>query len=450
MIILGVNISNLKQQAWDNRKMIIILIVLFLLAMSVRSTIVRYEGNYLFEPDAYYHARLIQEVVQQGYVNEIDPNVYYAVEGGKAHQPPSLYHYINAGIYNIFTLGNYDKESLAFSVQFLPIIFGALISIAMYFLGKEVFKSKKLGIIAGFLTAVSPAFAYRTMAGAQGDNSLGFLWMVIGFVFIIKALKTDTLNKTDLINTLIAGIFFAIMVFTWRMNLLIPAVLIPSIGFILLYKAYKAKSGSIQKSALTNIIIKSGISLAIYTIASYAYGENWINSALSSANSVLEIGTTPILILGVIGAIILIGISFWLQNSKEEYKQYGLYLTVIGLYIGLFALLFMFATVPDAFYGADGRTGIGSLVGEESVGVNSFAIKYNVLIILPFVGLFVLPLGMLLLKRKDMHLQIILWFWALVTLFMAWYKLKFTFVFGLGLVMGSLLLFDILFKVLKK
>jgi asparagine N-glycosylation enzyme membrane subunit Stt3 len=447
--ILDFNASEIKTKIWENRKMIFILIVLFLFAMSIRSNIVRYERNYLFEPDAYYHARLIQDVVTLGHVPELDTDVYYQL-GGMTHQPPSLYHYINAWTYNIITLGQYDKESLAFSVQFLPIIFGALISLVMYFLGKEVFKSKKLGIIAGFLTAISPAFAYRTMAGAQGDNSLGFLWMVIGFVFLIKALKSDSLNKTDLINSLVAGIFFALMVFTWRMNLLIPVVLIPAIFVILLYQSKFAKKSALQKSLIINTIIKSGIALGVYTIASYIYGENWIASAIGSVNSIIPLGITPLFILSILSVLVVIGLSLFLQNSKKEIKDYGFYIALIVLILGLIAMIYVFATVPDLFYGNGGRTDIGSLVGEESVGVNSFGIKYNALLILPFVGLFMLPLGMYLFKRKDLQLQIILWFWTLATLMMAWYKLKFTFVFGLGLVMGSLIAFDFFFKVLKK
>ena len=447
---LDFNASEIKTKVWENRKMIFILIVLFLFAMSIRSNIVRYEGNYLFEPDAYYHARLIEELAEQGYINEIDPNVYYAEEGGRPHQPPSLYHYINVWIYNIISLGQYSKEGLAASVQFLPIIFGALISIGMYFLGRDVFKSKKLGIIAGFLTAITPAFAYRTMAGAQGDNSLGFLWMVIGFVFLIRALQSDKLEKTDLVNSAIAGIFFALMVFTWRMNLLIPVVLIPSLFVILLYQSKFAKKSSVQKSLIINTLIKSVIALGIYTIASLVYGENWIMGAVGNVSSIIKFSPELVLLFSIIGTLIVIGLSLFLQNSKKEIKDYGFYISIIILALGLIAMIYMFATIPDLFYGTEGRTGIASLVGEESVGLASFGIKYDALIILPFVGLFMLPLGMILFKRKDLHLQIILWFWTLATLMMAWYKLKFTFVFGLGLVMGALIAFDFFFKLLKK
>ncbi len=444
---MNFDINNIKKQVWDNKKIIVLLIVLFLFAMAIRSNIVRYEGNYLFEPDAYYHARLVQEIVQQGFVSPIDPNVYYQVPGGVAAQSPSLYHYISAFLYTIISFGIYNKELLAFSVQFFPIIFGALIAIGMYFLGKEIFNNKKIGLITAFLTAVTPAFVYRTMAGAQGDNSLGFLWMVIGFLFFIRAIKSKELEKTELINSVIAGIFFALMVFTWRMNLLIPVILLPSAAFMLLWICGNAEKKKLFKSEPFYFIVKVAIPMLIFTIASYAYGENWINSAGAFARNLVgspEVG----IIIGVIGLIVFLVVSFLFYFSKEDTKKLAGTLAIIGLYLGLMAMLFLFVTEPDFFYPT--RDGIGSMVGEESVGVLSFGAKYNSLIVFPIIALFAMPIGLYFFKRKDIHLQILFWFWTIITLFMAFYKLKFTFVFGLGLVAGAAIACYLIIELVKK
>jgi len=449
VIFLNANIKEIKKKVYDNRKMILVLIVLFLFAMSIRSNIVRFEGNYLFEPDAYYHARLVEELAQQGYINNIDPNVYYQLPNGAVSAPPSLYHYLSWFLYEIVALGAFNKELLAFTVQFFPVIFGALISIGMYFLGKEIFDSKKIGLIAGFLTAVTPAFAYRTMAGAQGDNSMGFLWMVIGLVFFVRALKTDTRTKKDLINAVLAGIFFSLMAIGWSLHLLIPVVLIPSIAIILLYKTYDSKKKPLKDSAVLNIIIKSAIALGIYTIISFIYGSDWITAATNVLVEVLNVDGFFALLIGVIGVIAFIALAFYLQSLDKSGRKMGLYLAIALLYIGLLLVAFMFVIVPDFFYNS-GRTSIISMVGEESLGITSFGIKYNVLLILPIIGLVLFPFGLFLLKRKDIHLQVLLWFGTLVTLFMAYYKLKFTFVFGLGLVMGALLAVDFFFKLLEK
>ncbi len=437
------NFEKLKNKVIENKIIIIFLIAIFLLAIGLRADLVRHEGNYLFEPDAFYHARLIQEIVQQGHISPIDPNVYYQ-EGGMTHQPPSLYHYVNAAFYHLISFGRFDKELLSWTVQILPIIFGALISIAIYFFAKESFNDKKIGVVAAFLTAVSPAFAYRTMAGAQGDNSLGFLWMIMGFLFFVKSIKSNTLERIDLVNAVLAGLFFATMVFTWRMNLLIPFVLIPTIIFILLYQSTISKKG--EEMVVWFTTIKSTIALVIYSLASFLYKENWIGSLLSNINSVIKIGEFNVLILLIFGIIASLITIYFINKSKNETKDIGKFLIITFLFFGLIITPIVFVMLPDFVE----RNSIGALVGEESLGHNSFGMKYNSLIILPIIGLIVFPITLLLLKRKDLHLQFIFWFWTIITLVMAWYKLKFTFVFGLGLVMGALLLFYFVFEVLKK
>ncbi|MDD3083578.1 MAG: STT3 domain-containing protein [Candidatus ainarchaeum sp.] len=451
------NFEEIKKSVWNNKETIFLLIIIFLLAISIRSNLVRFEGNYLFEPDAYYHARLTQELITQGYVGEIDPNVYYFVEGGMPQSTAELQHYLMAALYFVLSLGFYNKELIAFAVQIAPILFGAIISVGMYFLAKEIFNSKKVGLVTGFLAAIGPAFAYRTMAGAEGNDSLAFVWMVIGFVFLIRAIKTKSLDKNDLINTSLSGIFFGLMAITWRANILIPLILIPSSIFMMMYISGTSKKEKITKSEPFNFITKIFVSLGIYTIISTAYSffsigytEVWFLSLTRSISNVTKINLEITLLIGIITTIVFIGLCFFFYNSKKEIKSLAPTITIILLYVGLIAMLMFFAIEPDFFYSGEGRQSISSLVGEESLGNKSFGIKYNSLIVLPIIALFVFPITLYFFKREDSHTQILLWFWTIITLFMAWYKLKFTFIFGLGLIAGAAITCYIIFELLKK
>jgi asparagine N-glycosylation enzyme membrane subunit Stt3 len=451
--VIFLDFDEVKQKVLDNKKMIFILLVLFIFAVGIRSNIARYEGNYLFEPDAYYHARTTQYLVTDGVVPEIDPQAYYQEEqGGSTSEKTSFYWILSAWIYTIVSLGmGFNKELFAFTIQFFPAIFGALISVGMYFLGKEIFNDKKIGLITGFAAAVTPAFAYRTMAGAQGNNSLGFLWMVIGFIFLVRAIKHGKLGKEEWINIILSGVFFAVMVFSWRMHILIPAILLPSAAFILLQLSSKPKkhNENITKSEPFNFIIKIFVSLGIYTVASIIYGEAWLTDIIFYASKF--VGSNELaLILGVISVLVFIALSFLIYNSSKDTKKIAQYLVIIGLFAGLFALLFMFTTVPDFFYGEDGRTQLSSMVGEENTGKQFFGTKYNSLILFPWIALFMLPIGLYFFRKKESHPQIIFWFWTIITLFMAWYKLKFTFVFGLGIVTGVAITAYLVFELLKK
>ena len=452
-------VSNIGQTLFDNRVIIILLIAIFLIAVGVRSDLMKYPGNYLFEPDASYHARMILNLTREGSVPNPDNLNYYQVEGGVGNQAPSVYWYLSAVFYAIIAIGQpFSKDLLLWSVKFFPAIFGALIAIAMYFLAKIVFNSKKVALITAFVTAVTPAFVYRTMSGAQGDNSLGFLWMVIGFYFFVKAVKTKTLTKKDIINALLAGIFFLIMSMTWRMYILIPAILIPYILFSLIYiAAYSTKKENTKHNEVLIFAAKIALSLGVFSIlfliGGFTFSQDpvfWLFSVANYATSFIPLEAGLITILLVVGGIVFTALAYYISNLDQETKKLVGTATILGLYLIFFALIAMFLTQPDIFYdNGEGRNSIGSMVGEESVGNSFFGTKYNSLIVLPWLALILLPIGLFLLKKEDLHPSVLMWVWVIVTLLMAWYKLKFTFVFGLGIAAGASIVAFAVFEMLK-
>jgi dolichyl-diphosphooligosaccharide--protein glycosyltransferase len=449
--------ENITQTIWDNRVIIIFLIAIFLLAVAVRSDLMKYPGNYLFEPDASYHARMILDLVRDGQVPNPDNLNYYQVIEGVGNQAPSVYWYLSAILYGIVALGQpFSKDLLLFTVKFFPAIFGALIAIAMYFLAKLVFNSKKVAIVTAFVTAITPAFVYRTMSGAQGDNSLGFLWMVLGFYFFVKAVKTRTLNKNDIINALLAGLMFLIMSMTWRMYILIPAILIPYILFTLIYIACNTskKEDFMHNEVIyftAKVLLSLGLFSVLFLLGGHAFSQDpvfWLFSVATYAASIVPLDAELITILLLIGGIGFTAIAYFISNLSSESKKIVWTILIIGLYLSLFAIIALFLTQPDIM--VKDRTTISSMVGEESVGNQFFGSKYNALIILPWIGLLLLPLGLLMLKKENLHTSVLFWSWVILTLFMAWYKLKYTFVFGLGLAAGAGIVAFMLFEMLKK
>lgn len=442
--------QNIVQKVWDNRVIILLLIAIFLIAFGIRGHLLRYE--YLFEFDAFYHARIVEDLVKQGFVSNPDPLAYYQ-QGGALAAPVSLYHVTSTILYKIISFGQpFNKDFFMWSIQFFPVFFGALICLIIYFLGKEVFNSKKIGLITAFIAAVTPAFAYRTMAGAQGDNAFGFLWMVIGFVFFIRAVKTNGLKRNDLINASLGGIFFGMMAMSWSMYLLIPLIVIAySLFAVVLIASRETHEHHDHKNLLENhaliFSIKVLISMVIFHIITYAYGEDWIKDALGYVGSAINLDSTIILLLVLIAAVIAIVASvFFISKMSNENKKMFSILAILALYAGFFIIIFMFITVPDLMQ----RTTVASLVGEESVGNQFFGTKYNVLILFPYIALLLCPLGLWFFKKHDSHTQLLLFFWVLLTLFMAWYKLKFTFVFGLAIAPAAAIVAHLIFEGLKK
>jgi len=447
MMRLKMNKEEIMSKIWERRAIIVLLIAIFLIALGIRGHLLRYE--YLFEFDAFYHARLIQDIIQFGHVQSPDPLVYYEM-GGALPQKTTLYHFVSAAFYNILAFGQpFNKELLMWSIRIFSVIAGALIAILMYFLAKETFNSKKVGIITAFVTAVCPAFAYRTMAGAQGDNSFGFVWMVLGFFFFIKAVKTNTLEKKDLINIALGGIFFGLMVITWGMFILIPLILVVYVPFALLLIASKQEHNEIElrKNHAFVFFIKFVIALAILHIFDFFYGGRWIEEAFTWMGRPLHLDylvTAGITFAGII-AVALISI-FYVSHQKKEIKSLVGIAAIVLLYVSLMAILVVFITLPDMH----DRTAISSMVGEESNGNQFFGTKYNALIVFPWIALAFFPLSIWLFKKQDSHTGIIFFVWTIITLFMAWYTLKFTFAFGLGIAIATAITSFLIFEVIKK
>ena len=450
-------ISSLGQTLFDNRVIIILLIAIFLIAVGVRSDLMKYPGNYLFEPDASYHARMIQELVETGQVSQFDPQNYY--QSPVESQSYTVYWFVSAWIYQVMAMGQpFNKDLLLFTIKFFPAIFGALISIILYFLTKLIFNSKKVALITAFVAAVTPAFVYRTMSGAQGDNSFGFLWMVIGFYFLIKAVKSKHLKKEEIINALLAGVFFGLMSITWQMYILIPAIVIPYALAALILIATKTQH--VEKDLLKNEVIgfaiKVVLSFAMMTVVFFIGGNIfnkgatlWLFSLANYIGGAAHIDSLLIVGLILIGGLILTIISYYISIQNHETKKLFGTILILGLYLIFFALIALFLTQPDIFYAGEGRTSINSMVGEESVGNAFFGSKYNALIVFPWAALILLPLGLFLFKKEDLHPGILFWTWIIVTLFMAWYKLKFTFVFGLAIAPAAAIVAFMIFEMLK-
>jgi dolichyl-diphosphooligosaccharide--protein glycosyltransferase len=396
---------------------------------------------------------MVAQTIQYGAPLDPDPYSYYQLGG--AHPPRyTLLWGVTAGIYSLLSLGQpFNKDLLFMLVKFLPAFFGALIAVASYWLGKEAF-GKKVGLLLAFAVAVTPAFVYRQMAGFFEEDSFGFLWMIIGFVFLIRAVKSAKLERIDIQNAALAGVFFGVMAITWEMYLLIPLILAAYFVFGVLLLASNEES---TRKEVINFIIKMAIAWAIFAIISLIAGANWLQSISALLGSFLESTLNPFLTLGIMLVLFAISsiIAIFFSNKKSDTKKYFSYIVLALIIISLIAMAAMFLSINDT---AD-RTRVASMVGEESTGKQFFGTKYNSLILFTvlkigdfplFTGLLLFPIFLYLYRKRESHIYLIFFFWIAITLFMAWYKLKFTYTFGLGVALGAGFFCFALFELLKK
>lgn len=90
-----------------------------------------------------------------------------------------------------------------------PAVLGALASVVMYFIGREMF-GKKAGLFAAFFLAASPAFITRTSAGFFEKEPIAGLFTLLSITFFIFAFKKDSWRYG-----ILSGLSLAIVSGTW-------------------------------------------------------------------------------------------------------------------------------------------------------------------------------------------------------------------------------------------
>lgn len=358
----------------SHKKEILFVFLIFLLAFGIRGHLMIYELMFGF--DSYFHARIAEDVAQTLDVSQYEKLGYYHLgEGTPALKVTSMFFwYFTAIIFNIFTLfGPLTREAWIFAVKLFPALFGALISVAMYFLGREAY-SKKAGVAMALFAAVVPSFVYRTMAGFFEEDALGFLWFVVGLIFFVRAIKKAEFNSETIKNAIIASFFFILMALTWELFLLVPIVLVGWLVLTLILLWFRKESNS----NIINLTKTFAIVFIIFAVfATLGTGPQWIDSTTSYVTRYLPISGENI----------------------------------------------------DRISGGEEGV-IGASVGEEQLGFNFWGNKYSALIVFPVLALLVF-IPYRLLRKKNDYVTLLFFTWILVTMFMAYIKLKFTFVFGL-------------------
>jgi len=390
--------NKIKNFFSKNWAIILIISLIFILGLGIRAHILRYD--YMFEFDPYWHLRATGYVVQ-GNLPANDPLGFYQQGGSNYGSWPNFLWFFTAAIYTITTFGAaYDKWLLMEYARWLPAIFGALISVAMFFLGKKMYNTRT-GVAMGVMAATVPAFVYRTMGGFFEEDALGFLWLVIGFIFFVMAIQNRHKLKSWLSYSIIGAFFFFLMAITWSMFLLIPLVLLSYFGTMLGYMLIK-KINKKEIIAFSKVFLTCFLLFAIVTTAHS--GTGWIRRTTEYVTNYLPIT----------------------QENRDRINK-------------------------NAF---DDTDVVGATVGEENTGKQFFIEKYSLLVVIPFLALIIIPLYLLFGKYKNKEQEehdhkhdnidyfvLIIFFWILITGFMAWSKLKFTYTLGLPIAVGFGFLF---------
>ncbi len=440
------------------RREIAIVVVIFLLAFGIRAFLFQYQ--YPFEFDPYFHGRMTYYVASQGSAPLSDPLTYYQDPRVIANDLSSpLFWKLGAFLYWLSNGGStaYNEQAIVWVMKIVPALFGALAVVALYFLIREIW-NKKAAVAAALLAASIPAFVYRTMAGFYEPTSSGFFFIISGMYFLTKALKSLGDWKKVLAFGLAAGLVFALLSQFWKGAAFLPIVLLPSM--IVIAFSVWAKENDWMKALQSIVAFLLSMLLIVLTLTltgNATLGGGLLGFFSASSSSIggtsgdlaAGLGTSlPAVFFGALliflGVLAVVYVIARYRNVEPKSKEEWTKIAVVALlYSILVFLLLVFASGVNL-----SPSGVASGIGEESFGKDYFFNKYNALFFLPILAFAILPYYWW--KRKEDHASIMIFFLAIVTLFMAWTKLKFTFLFGLPLAAVSAILFYVAFERLKR
>ena len=223
----------------------IIVLVIFGIALALRISL-PYENVFmgdwvrLVENDPWYNMRLVDNLLQHfPYRIAFDPFTYYPY--GQAVPFAPFFDLLLGSVIWVIGLGSPTQNVIETVGAYFPAILGALITIPVYFIGRELF-NRNAGLLAAGLIAILPGqFFFRSMLGFTDHHAAEVLFSTIAALFLILALKRAKEKGTSfshirnrewerlykpLIYALLAGIALGIYIDSWIGGLLFVSIIV--------------------------------------------------------------------------------------------------------------------------------------------------------------------------------------------------------------------------------
>ena len=176
---------------------------------------------YLSGPDPYYNMRLIEKTIETGrypylggMYGGLDPLLNYPL-GGSGGRPP-LFNMITIAVAKVLSIFMSMEDAIGYAMQFLPSLYGALLVIPVYFIGKTLF-NRKAGLIAAFIVPLIPihiSSGHGCSYSLYDHDSFILLLTSTTIMFLMMSLKEEN-KKKGLLFAILAGVFVGAISLTW-------------------------------------------------------------------------------------------------------------------------------------------------------------------------------------------------------------------------------------------
>ena len=311
----------------------IALLVIFGIALALRVS-VPYENVFTGDwvifggKDPWYHMRLVENLVQH-FPHRItfDPFTFYPL--GEVVPFAPLFDLLLGFVIWVIGLGSPSQHTIDTVGAYFPAILGALVTIPVYFVGREFF-NRNVGLLAAALIAVLPGqFLYRSLLGFTDHHIAEILFSTTAALFLILAIKRarekeisfghirgrDWGNlRKPLTYALLAGLLLGIYLASWIGGLLFVLIIVVYLVIQYIIDHLRGKS--------TDYLCIIGVPIFLLALI-----------IVIPFSNLLTIGGLVIasLTIAVLVIPLLSGISRFVAYRKIKPAYYPAALTVLGL-----------------------------------------------------------------------------------------------------------------------
>lgn len=222
---------------------------------------------FLSGPDPYYNMRLCELTLQTGHypflqLNDGDPLLNYP-SGILAGARPPLFNFVAIASSQFLSLFMNQMDALGWMMLFLPAIYGALLVIPVYGIGKELF-NYKVGLISAFLVPLIPIHigaGHGSSFSLFDHDSFILLLTTILFYLVIKAYKEKDTSRICL-YALLGGVFAGAIHLVWSASQVVYLTLALFSIVILFIDIYKCKY-DLKHTYVPAIVTGTGFLIAL-------------------------------------------------------------------------------------------------------------------------------------------------------------------------------------------
>ena len=222
----------------------IILLIIFGIALALRVWL-PYENVFMGDwvrfqfADPWYHMRLVENLVQHfPHLIAFDPYTFYPY--GQAVPFAPFFDLMLGFLIWVIALGSPTQHTIETVGAYFPAILGALVTVPVYFMGRELF-NRNVGLLSAALIAILPGqFLFRSLLGFTDHHIAEVLFSATAALFLILAIKRARGRETSfghvwsrdwgnlrkpLIYALLAGLALGVYLISWSGGLLFVLVI---------------------------------------------------------------------------------------------------------------------------------------------------------------------------------------------------------------------------------